>query len=120
MSMQEIEELGSMEFFENRFNVAIELRRNGRLLEELEEDVGTLHAYTIHQEDGELHIEEEIPLSKCTQEHFPHASHEGFEEFEMESGWCIDEHEALKAGGKPGIDIYHSVAITLERARGGN
>jgi hypothetical protein len=41
------------------------------LIEELEEDVGTLHAYTIISEDDELKIDEEIELTKCTIEHFP-------------------------------------------------
>ena len=55
-------------------------------------------------------------MAPCVlEDHFPYASEEGFEEFELEKAHCVEENEVLRAGGKAGIDFYHAVTITIER-----
>ena len=59
MTEEDYEEIGTYPFEEGKFNIAMQIKRNGAIVAELNERLGKIRAYQIdgyEEEEGKRHI----------------------------------------------------------------
>lgn len=117
MEKETIEELGSYNLRENRFNVAFLFRQSGKIVE-LEKEYGEIKGYQINAETEIIEKQgKPIEMEKCTQKSFSKIEDaESFEDYSIGEGLCPGESENFAIGGKSKTKEFQQVVFTLVKA----
>jgi hypothetical protein len=114
---EELHEIGKLDIFENRLNMAVKVFSEGKLLTELNDDIVELKAGQFHEDN---HFEtgfEPIELVPCHKDYFSHSDEKEYAEFKLDQALCLDpESEDAVVGGKINTEnTYYGTAIGLSK-----